>query len=195
MTNFDKILPFCNTPLQTWQSSTCGTRRYQGWLISKLIPQNSDDTEVFTLKREKIEPQMEGSLHITVRGLHKCDCLGILRCCDAPQRFILAGNPDWKLQVLSSLTESCDFQHGLDRGTGNMSEINGASERGGSWPGLPHQPQQRNPPPPTPPCTLKEDVSKWFLFNTMWDNDTSPYELLLACCAESECVEHDSSSC
>lgn len=119
-------LPFCNTPLQTpWQSSTCGLRRYRGWLISKLIPQSPDDTEVLTLKRAKIEPRMDGSPHITVRGLHRCDCLGSLRCRDAPRQFILAGKPDWKLQVLSSLAESCDFQHGLDRGTGNMSEIDG----------------------------------------------------------------------
>lgn len=67
---------------------------------------------------------MEGSLHITVRGLPKCDCLGSLWCCDAPQQFVLAGKLDWKLQVLSSLMESCDFQHGLEKG--DMSEINRA---------------------------------------------------------------------
>lgn len=166
-----------------------GVIKHLGWLISKLIPQNSDDTEVLSLKREKIEPRLEGSLHIIVWGLHKCDYLGSLGCCDAPQRFILGGNPDWKLQVLSSLTESCYFQHGLDRGTGNMSEINGASESG---PGL-HIDHSRGKPP-QPHHALKKNVWKRFLFNTMWDNNMSPYELLLACCAENECVEHDSSS-
>lgn len=84
-----------------------GDIQHLGWLISKLIPQNSDDTEVLTITREKIEPQMEGSVHITVRGLPKCDCLGSCsavmlhsslywlgnqtgsyRCCQASQRAV-----------------------------------------------------------------------------------------------------------
>lgn len=28
-----------------------------------------------------------------------------------------------------------------------------------------------NPSIPTLPCTLQKDVSKWFLFNTMWNNN------------------------
>lgn len=51
-----------------------------------------------------------------VYELHKWDYFVIDH---APQRFVLAGKPNWKLQVLPSLTESCDFQHGIDGVTGN----------------------------------------------------------------------------
>ena len=135
----------CREKFPLWKFAT-NIREAYPWEVysfSKLTPQNLDNTEVLTIMREKIEPQMERFLHIIVRGLHKSDYLGSLSYSDAPQRFVLAENSDWKLQVLSSLTESCDFQHSLDRGTGSMSEINRASETGGSWPRLPHWPQGR----------------------------------------------------
>lgn len=99
--------------------------------------------------------------------------------------FVLAGKLDWKLQVLSSLTESCDFLHGLDRVTGNMSEINGGLREWWklAWAASPTTAEETPPHPPSMPCILTEDVPKWFLFNTMWDNNTSPSALLLACCA------------
>lgn len=88
--------------------------------------------------------------------------LGSLPSSGALQWFILAGNSDWKLQVLPSLAAGCDFQHGLDRGTGTVSEINRGLGEYGSWLRLPllSIAKKRNVLPPLP-CTLKKDVLKW----------------------------------
>lgn len=168
MTNLLTLL-FCNTPLQPpWQPSTCGLRRHQGWLISKLIPQNYD-TEVLSLKREKLKPQMEGSLHITVRNVTAlaayCAVMphsslywlgtqtGSYRCCPASQRaatFSIA---------LTEEQEICRKSRGPQR----VVEVGPGCRAGHS---------RGNPSISTSTCTLKKDVSKWFLFSTMWDNNT-----------------------
>lgn len=96
-----------------------------GWLVFKPIPQNSDETKVLDLSRDTA---FSGST-----SLHPYDSVhnvsALAACCAV---IIHSGfwlqTPDWKLQVSSSLTVSCEVQHSLDRGTGNMLEMDKASE-------------------------------------------------------------------
>lgn len=120
--------------------------------------------------REKIEPQMEGFLHregfikviilaarramMLLRGLYWLGTqTGSYRCCSASRRAVIFSI------ALTEEQEVCRKSPGPQR----LVEVG---------PGCHTDHRKGNSSTPSPPCKLTKDVSKWFLLNMTWHDNT-----------------------